>query len=588
MPAGTRKALRVWVQGPMRRIFPHDEPPPGARRTIALSAARGECECFQAGVRAEGFAANYLVAEPTALRGPEGARLPARCVEVFYPEYVPARWQAANQRRGDVERPAPGFFPDPLLPSWTFDVAGPGAPPARSVWVRVTIPRNAKPGIYRGEIALRAGWRNLKAENQTAKPAVERTAAVRFAVRVWPFAIPARPKFLSTYWFWPAQAARWHGMAMWSPEFWSLLDRVASDMQAHRQNVIFTPLIGALSFVSGASSMKFFTERPEDQMIGVRRRGRRYVFGFSRLDRWCRTFFRRGFRLVEGEHVTIGVAQGLPFWERGRGGKFVRRSWKASDPRYEDFLAQLMEALWKHLGKRGWRSKWVQHIADEPGADQAEAYARVAAIVSRAAPGIEKLDAIGDPVYGKLIEHPVPVEHHYEKVLRASGLPREAVWVYYCCAPTGPWPNRFLEYPPVRLRILPWLFFRKGIPAVLHWGYNFWGGFKKESLNPWDDTTGNRWPAGDPMVVYPPRNPSMHGTITGSIRWELTREAMEDYEYLCMCKDLAERGNAAAKRLLREVERRVAPDWTTHTRDEAYLMNVRERMGRLLAKAYGR
>ena len=118
-----KKQLRLWTQGPMRRIFPHDPPRRARTQPLEIVAARGETQCLQVGVRVDGFLFNYITAEVTDLAGPGRARIGRRCVDVLYPEYVPVKWQTGLQRPGDVERPAPGFFPDPLMHEWKFVVA---------------------------------------------------------------------------------------------------------------------------------------------------------------------------------------------------------------------------------------------------------------------------------------------------------------------------------------------------------------------------------------------------------------------------------------------------------------------------------
>ena len=141
-----------------------------------------------------------------------------------------------------------------------------------------------------------------------------------------------------------------------------------------------------------------------------------------------------------------------------------------------------------------------------------------------------------------------------------------------------------MDYPLIRLRIITWLCFQKRIPGFLHWAYNYWKAKGDKPLNPWNDPTGGRWPGGDTVMVYPPRYPYESDEIVGSIRWEILREALEDHTYLSLTRDLAEDGDAEARAILRDVHRKIVPDWTTYTRDEARLEAARERMGRLLAK----
>jgi len=253
-------------------------------------------------------------------------------------------------------------------------------------------------------------------------------------------------------------------------------------------------------------------------------------------------------------------------------------------------VAQFIQALWAHLGKRGLRKRFVQHIFDEPsGREALEHYRRLADTVRKAAPGIRLIDAMNHSEFAALADWPVIGENRYDGVLESLGKPAGRVWMYYCCGPTGRWPNRFIDYLPIRVRIFTWLCFQKNIPGFLHWGYNYWTSSgnpitHKQTINPWDDTTGNRWPAGDPCVVYPPRDDGMtHSCVIGSIRWEMIREAMEDYEYLAMTRELAESGDVRARAILRIVAKNIVPDWTTHTRDDRRLSAVRERMGEILS-----
>ncbi len=570
--------VRIWVQGPWRRIFADDPAPARGPQAIRLFAARGETECFQAGIRIDGFERNFLTAEVSDLAGPEGGRIPRECVDVFYPECVPVKWGIAFQAPGDIERKPPAFFPDPLLEQWSFAAVGATAAGTSSVWVRVRVPESARPGLYHGTLSVAAGWRNRPGE----RPVAGGSARLRVTLRVWDFAMPRPSALRVSLWFYPHQLPGWYGVRMWSAEFWRLVGRFAADMAAHRQNVIFTPCLGG--------------ETAEDQMVGIARRGRTYTFDFSRFDRWCRLFLARGFTLVEGGYVAVRSEEGIVFWERA-GGRARRVALAAGSPRFEGFLRQYFRALWAHLGRRGWRGRFVQHLSDEPGPDQLSRYRRLAGVVRAAAPGIRLIEALSHAEYAELVDIPVVVESSYQAFVARAGRPADT-WVYHCCGPGGPWPNFFLEYLPVRTRILGWLLFAKSIPGFLRWSYNYWmsgdaqailysqgANLGKPRLSPWDDTTAHRWPGGDPMLVYPPRDAGMPGAIIGSIRWELVRESLEDYEYLRLTRRLAEQGDAEARRILAVVERRAAPDWTTHTRDAGLLESLRVRMGRLLERA---
>ena len=134
--------------------------------------------------------------------------------------------------------------------------------------------------------------------------------------------------------------------------------------------------------------------------------------------------------------------------------------------------------------------------------------------------------------------------------------------------------------------------FKHGIPGFLHWGLNHWGwhqpNYRAEAYNPYDNTTGGSLQAGDSYVIYPPRMPSESHEPVDSIRWEIIRKAMEDYEYLVMLRDVATAGGPLGERasgMLDEFEQAIVPSFTEHTRDAAYLEVFRRRAGRVIGQA---
>jgi hypothetical protein len=104
-------------------------------------------------------------------------------------------------------------------------------------------------------------------------------------------------------------------------------------------------------------------------------------------------------------------------------------------------------------------------------------------------------------------------------------------WVYYCCAPQGPWLNRFMDTPLAKVRMSGMLFYRLGAKGFLHWGFNYWHKMETETIgDPFNDATNGGYPGipyGDPFVIYP----GPDGPID-SIRWEVFAESLQDYAIL--------------------------------------------------------
>jgi hypothetical protein len=121
--------------------------------------------------------------------------------------------------------------------------------------------------------------------------------------------------------------------------------------------------------------------------------------------------------------------------------------------------------------------------------------------------------------------------------------------------------------------VLHWINYAEDLSGYLHWGLNFWS----------DDPFGtprDRLPPGDTHVIYP----GSEGPLS-SIRWEIQRESLEDYEYLRLLEEntaaLKTRLGAAADwldppRRARELCRRVVPSIPEWERDPARIAAARQ------------
>ena len=135
------------------------------------------------------------------------------------------------------------------------------------------------------------------------------------------------------------------------------------------------------------------------------------------------------------------------------------------------------------------------------------------------------------------------------------------------------YPNRFLDYPLSRVRVLHWINYTADLAGYLHWGLAAWG----------DDPFGvprDRLPPGDTHVIYPGRQGPLD-----SIRWEIQRDSIEDYEYLRLLEAKtaavkARLGEVAAwiepRRRAMELARRVVPDIANCETDPAAIVAVRQ------------
>lgn len=296
--------------------------------------------------------------------------------------------------------------------------------------------------------------------------------------------------------------------------------------------------------------------------------------------------FDRFVRLFEQASAADGIeiSHVGHFGQGGWGGKEIvlrkvtvtnRETGKRITLEPEQGLAALLADLERHLAERGWLDKAMIHVADEPSINNVRSWREVSATVHRWAPRLRRIDAIEGTDFSGDLEVWVPKLSHSDRWREAYETRRDdgEFWYYICCHPFGnTYPNRFLDYPTSCVRVLHWINFAADLRGYLHWGLNFWG----------DDPFGtprDRLPPGDTHVVYPGSDGPLN-----SIRWEIQRESIEDFEYLYLLTT----ATAAAKKRLdtaadwvderrraMELCRRVVPSISNTSKDPAQIMSTR-------------
>jgi hypothetical protein len=484
---------RVWTVDPLIKVFREDTPPAEPSTEIVIRAAQGEYESAQVCVRSsEPLRQVRLTA--AELRGAAGSIRPD--ATAWNPVgYVPLAANTPNTPDAELCCPAPGEVPDPLLPPEPVDVEADRTQP---LWVTVHVPRDAAPGTYAGQVTVE--WEGGQ-------------APVSVSLRVWPFAIPEEQHLAFTNWINQGGLAKQYNVAAYSDEYFEILAKYARACAEHHQNILWIGL-----------NVVGITEGADGDL----------AFDWTTFDRWVEVVTANGCgRLIE--------ISPLGHWAKGwESTEIALSGYAAKTPdggtkqlSAEECLPKLLPALQKHLEERGWADRTVLHIADEPAVQHAASWREKSRWVHSLAPKIRRIDAIEAPDFGDDLEIWVPKLNHLYNWLPHYERAREAgkeVWFYTCCHPTGVFPNRFLDQPLIKTRILQWFNWRYKLSGYLHWGLNFW------DADPLHSTGNPGLPPGDCWIVYPGPN----GPLS-SLRWEALRDGFEDYECLWLLADRTRR-----------------------------------------------
>jgi hypothetical protein len=537
-------SLSAWFVDSLIKVFP-DSPATASRVELALVSARNGHTSLQVAMRSqEHREVRVRVVAPrmgnTALS-----------IQTYRVGTVNVNSHPTDTPLDEVVRSEVGPYPDPLFPlakEISLEVSR-----TETIWISVFTPENTRPGIYRGAIEI---------DDKKQK------SRLPFQVEVFAATVPKEQKLWVTNWLWLEQEllAKHYPQLKSDPNrYWRILQNIGQTMAEYKQNVVLVPVrtLAKPHLADGAVQ---------------------YDFGL--VDHWIEIFDKAGMaRMIEGGHLSgrLGGGYDSPYvlpTDVIENGQIVRKELPASDPRTEQNLREFLRQLRNHLQQKGWLGRYVQHVHDEPHGAEMPIYRRFVHLVSEELPGVPTLDAISlreDISAQEEITIWVPKLSTFDERLDTIAAHKARggeSWYYICLDPRGRYLNRFIDYPTLKVRLLPWINYRYGLTGYLHWGGNFWTDRPFEDVQP-DWGGGFFLPAGDDAIVYP--DPEHDGVFV-SERLEVMREGIEDYELLMeSARRAPERTGALA--------RQVMPTFTEYVRDVTRFRKFERELLELAAEA---
>lgn len=541
VPGSESGAIRAWLVDSLVKVFP-DTPAKAPQPNVRVLSPRNGHATLQLAMRSTEHRVVRVRVSPPRLENSE------LHVSTYRVGMVTVNSHPTDTPVGEVVRPQVGLYPDPLFSLPDHISLEPSS--TEAVWISVFTPEDARPGMYKAEIHIDAG---------------KQTLDVVFRVEVFRAIVPKEQKLWVTNWLWLDQermSTHFPDLKSEPDRYWSVLKNIGQTMAQYKQNVVFVPVR---------------TLAQAHLVDGVIR------YDFELVDRWVETFGQAGIaRMIEGGHLgaRLGGGYDSPYvipTDLIEDGQIVRNDLPPDDPRAEQNLREFLRQLRTHLKEKGWISRYVQHIHDEPHGAELPFYRRVAHVVKEELPEVPTIDAISLQADLSAFEETtiwVPKLGTFDNRLEAIAAHAAGggqSWYYICLDPRGRYLNRFTDYPTLKVRLLPWANYRFGLTGYLHWGGNFWTDHPFENVQP-DWGGGFFLPAGDNAIVYP--DPEHDGVFV-SERLEVMREGIEDYELLMeSARGAPERPEALA--------RMVIPNFTDYLRD---VRQFRRRQRELLVLA---
>ena len=521
--AGGGAPVGVWWCDATHKIHRQRALPEAESPAAELSAARHDWEAVQVVVRPEQNLRG-LTAAVDPLQGPEGAVIGADKIRVLRAYY---HYVEHPTDRSSVQ----GQWPDALPPlDQALDVAQGANQP---LWVLVYVPEDARPGDYRGQVRLQAeGW----------------SAVVPLRLHVWNFALPRANHLETAFGLNPSTIFRYHNLKS-EADRRRVLDLYFQSLSEHRISPYDpTPL--------DPIQVKFLPDaQPPRAELD-------FTAFDAAMERALKQWHFTGFRLP---------VQGMG------GGTFHKRhepkilKFCEDTPQYKALFASYVGQLESHLRAKGWLKHAYVYWFDEPEPKDYEFVRGGMERLRQYAPGLRRMltEEPGDAL-GEAIDIWCPLTPKFDPEKAQSCRSRgEHFWWYVCCSPKAPYCTLFIDHPATELRVWQWQTWQRGVDGILVWTVNYWtsdAAYPHAAQNPYEDPMGyvssyntapgerKFWGNGDGRFIYPPEKAAVPGSkgaepvIAGpvsSIRWEMLREGIEDYEYLYLLRERLEQRRAS-------------------------------------------
>ncbi len=512
---GTSDDLTLWWTDGTRKIS-QDRPAPASplQRAIILSAAQNEYEPVQLVLTAKKDM-RQISLRVAPLRNSTGESIPASEIELLMVDYVPV--EQPTDGLGSV-----GLWPDPLPPiKAPFSLRKNKNQP---IWILFHVPETAKPGEYLGSIEVEGGAR-------------KQTIPVR--LHVWDFELPPKSHLQSAFGFSPDLVKSYHHLTD-SDNVENVVDKYFSSFSKHRISpydpFVFHPIRVSFDVKKLAATLDFVEFDPAAE---------HYLndFGFT------------SFLLP-----ILGMASGT--FHSSRYGELT--GFKQGSREYKQLMTGYLSQLQSHLEQKGWLDEAYIYWFDEPEKKDYPFVKENMDMLHQAAPKLVRmLTEQPDPGLYGYVDLWCPISNSFDFDLaqqrKAQG---ERLWWYICTSPKEPYCGLFIDHNAVELRTWIWQSWKFDLDGILIWQTNYWTSDaaypSPKKQNPYTDPMSyvsgygykpgeiGYWGNADGRFIYPPKTvfgsteKCFEGPVS-SLRWEMLREGMEDYEYFWLLWDLTQK-----------------------------------------------
>ncbi|QTA83477.1 PKD and DUF4091 domains-containing protein [Desulfonema limicola] len=561
----SNSSYQFWTTPPSERVFKDDTVPSDTGSEIKVYAAKNEFEPFQ------------LVVKP-ASSGSVTVNISEFGIGIIT-EIYQVKYVNIEQATDSLGRT--GAYPDPLWPISNGASISLAAGQNTSFWFNISVSKTTPSGDYPANIQIGG-------------------ITIPVKLHVFNFAIPDEIHVKSQMNFSNQAVLEKYGVPGTSSEYWMYVDMMKQFFIDHRltpKSVLWSGGLtsGGAPYIDYDCTAAQFTDN--DGIWGFEEPAERYLDGTGLMGGKFTAPFNEGTGFPSFMAMTF--QNNYPS-EDQRPSTFcgLTRSsadWYTADnpsSAYNKKWFEYIKSIQTYLQGLGYLEKAYYYFANEPQ-DQADydAVAWYSRYLKQAAPDFKlmvsenpKPEIFGHVNYvnDKQIDIWLPVLNQYDPAVshdREKNHNGEETWIYFLHGTRPPYFNPItLDHPGIESKFTAWFLWKYRIRGIAYYSINNW------SPNPWTDPMNDNH-NGDLFMLYPPSETntaiaygSNNHRMVPSIRFELMRDSLEDYEYLYVLNgnkrpevDQANTADTQADKIISGL--------TSYTRDSNFMYNLRRVIG---------
>lgn len=434
-------------------------------------------------------------------------------VEINFLKYVSAHiargFSWGNIPGDDVPRE---MVPDVIFSDEAMNIE---AQTVQPVWVQINIPKDAKPGIYEGEISVSA---NGLTDNVVLNYSFEVLDVVQPSYE--------ETEFHLDLWQYPYTSARYYGVEAFSEKHFEILK---PQMEIYRDTggkVITTTI------VEDPWNQQTFDKYPS-MVKWTRNTDGIFEFDYNDFDKWVEFNMELGINKQINCYSIVPWNNRVQYFDEATNKNESENPSPGSDrwiKLWTDFLNDFIE----HLDEKGWFDLTYIAMDERSINDMTSALNLIESITNKDGntlkiSGAMNYNNLNNTILDRIADISINlghINHNNDQLRELSEYRRELglnTTIYTC---VGDYPSSFTRSKPVESAWTIWYAASQNADGFLRWAFDAWVEDPLTTVDHW------YWESGDPFFVYPDIKDSENPTPKTSPRFEMLAEGIRDVEKL--------------------------------------------------------